>query len=257
MRGITIRFLVALITIGIIAASVWLFYTPRKSESRAPQNPQSQSQSRSEEILRVLLPNGVWADVTQLDRFDRAEEIRVLKEAQAEAKEERAIGIAFLLAALGDNYEPNTKKLLDELKTCADERYPEKEECTYFVADYLMELCRRGDFSLLRPLFDVSKKADGAFAESLYGFYSDTLNDQPDQFLKSLSPYPEDKQRALCSLAAVEDGGGMARERFRNVRKSLNDISDISLGRVAHTCLAGLEIGYRRTLENNKSVNAN
>jgi len=254
MRSLTIRFLVALITfiIGIIATSVWLFHPSRKSESPATQN--LQSQNRSEEILHVLIPNDVWADVTQLDRFDHAEEIRVLKEAQVEAKNERAVSIAFLLAALGDDYEANRKKLLDELQECAE---PHPEECTSFVADYLMELCRRGDFSLFRLLFDMSRKADGAFSESLGSFYSDMLYEQPEQFLRALSPYPKNKQRALCSAAGFEDGGGMAEERFLNIHKSLSDISDVFLRPVARTCLLGLETSHRQSTENYKSVIAN
>jgi hypothetical protein len=259
MRSITTRFLVALITftIGILAASVWLFHPPRKSESRATQNLQPQSQNRSEEILRVLMPNDVWGDVTQLDRFDHTEEIRVLKEAQVEAKNERSVSIAFLLAALGNDYEANRKKLLDALKECSDRPYPKDGECTYFVADYLMELCQRGDFSLFKPLFNSSRKADGAFAESLGAFYSAMLYEHPKQFLEFLSPYPKNKQRALCSSAGVEDGGGMAEERFQNIRKSLNDVSDNSFRRVARTCLLGLERGYKQAMENNKSVKAN
>lgn len=233
MRSLSIRVLIAL-----IIASVWLFHPPRRS----------QSQDRPEEIMRVLMPDEVWADATHLDRFDHAEEIRVLKQAQVEAKDERAISIAFLLAALGNDYEANRKKLLDALKGCANKPYPQDRECTFFVADYLMELCRRGDFSLFRPLFDVSRKADGAYAESLGGFYSDMLYEQPEQFLRSLSPYPQNKQRDLCSSAAVEDGGGMAEERFLKIRKALNDESDISLRRVARTCLLGLETGYRQAM---------
>ena len=259
MRRITTRFLVALITftIGIIAASVWLFHSPHKSESIATQNLQPQSQNRPEEIMRVLMPNDVWGDVSQLDRFDHTEEIRVLKEAQVEAKNERAVSIAFLLAALGNDYEANRKKLLDALQGCSNRPYPKDGECAYFVADYLMELCKRGDYSLFKPLFDVSKKADGAFAQSLGGFYSDMLYEQPKEFLKSLSPYPKNKQRALCSSAGLEDGSGMAEERFQNIRKSLNDISDISLRRVARTCLLGLETRHIQAMENNKSVKAN
>jgi hypothetical protein len=255
MRNLTIRFFIALITftVGIIVASVWLFYPARKFDVRITQNLQPQSQNRSEEILRILMPNGVWADVAQLDRFDRSEEIRVLRESQVDAKNERAISIAFLLAALGNDYGVNREKLLDALKECANKPYPEEGECTYFVADYLMELCRRGDFSLFRPVFDVSKKADGAFAQSLGGFYSDMLYEQPEQFLKALSPYPQKKQRDLCSSAGVEDGGGMNEERFRNIRQSLNNISDISLRPVARTCLQGVGAGYRRAMENNKS----
>jgi hypothetical protein len=250
MRRLITRFLIALITlaIGIIAVSVWRFDPPRKSESRPTQNLQPQSHKLAGEILRVLMPNDAWGDVTQLDRFDRAEEIRVLKEAQVEAKNERALSIAFLLAALGNDYEANRKKLLDALQECANKPYPEEAECTYFVADYLMELCRRGDFSLFRPLFDVSEKADGAFAESLGGFYSDMLYKQRDQFLRTLSSYTKNQQRHLCSAAGVEDGSGMAEERFRNVRESLHDVSDISLRPVARTCSLGLEIGYRRAM---------
>ena len=247
MSSLTTRFLVAVITftIGIIVASIWLFYAPRKSESRVTQNLQPQSQNRSEEILRVLLgPNCDWGDVTKLDRFDRTEEIRVLKEAQPEAKNQCALGIAFLLAALGDDYEANRGKLLDALKECANKPYP--EQCTDFIADYLMELCRKGDFSLLRPIFDVSKNADGAFAESLGDFYSDMLYEQPEQFLRALSPYPKNKQRDLCASAGAGDGSGMPEEEFRNIRESLNHGSDISLRRVARTCLLGFETGYRQ-----------
>jgi hypothetical protein len=179
-------------------------------------------------------------DVTKLDRFDRAEEIRVLKEAQVEAKNERALSSAFLLAALGNDYEANRKKLLEALRECANK--PEED----FVADLLMRLCRRGDFSLFRPLFDVSKNADGGFSESLGEFYSDMVYEQPEQFLTALSPYPKNKQRDLCSLAGAEGDGGMTEERFQHVRESLNDISDISLRRVARTCLLGLETGYRQ-----------
>ena len=259
MRSLTIRVLIALITftIGIISASVWLLAPPRTSENGATQNLQSQSQKRSEEVMRVLMPDDVWGDVAQLGHFDSAEEIRVLKEAEVEAKNERAVSIAFLLAALGNDYETNRKKVLDALKGCANKPYPEEGECTFFVADYLMELCRRGDFSLFRPVFDVSNKADGAFAESLGGFYSAMLYEHPEQFLSSLSPYPENKQRDLCSSAGVEDGGGMAEQRFLDIRESLNDIPDTSLRRVARNCLLGLETGYRQAMENIKSINAN
>lgn len=242
MRRFTIRFLVALIafTIGINAAAIWPFDLSPKSESNPPQ----QRQYRSEEILHVLLPNDTWADVTQLDRFDHAEEIRVLKEAQVEAKNERAISIAFLLAVLNNDYGTNRQTLLDALHECTGN--PQEAECLYFIADYLMELCRRGDFSLLGPLFDMSKKSDGAFSESLDSFYSDMLFIHPDQFLKTLSLYPKNTQRDLCWAAAVEDGGGMADDRFRTIRRSLPYVFDTSLRPVARTCLVGLESGHRQ-----------
>lgn len=251
MRSLIIRVFVALFTfnIGIVAAAVWPFDLPRKSESTATQNLQSESQKRSAEILRVLLPNDTWADVNQLDRFDRAEEIVVLKEAQVEAKGERAISIAFLLAVLDSDYVANRKKLFDALQECGNKPYPQEAECTYFVADYLMELCRRGDYFLLGVLFDMSTKADGAFSESLGGFYSDMLYVHPDRFLRTLSTYTKDKQRDLCAAAAIEDGGGMAEDRFQTIHRSLNDILDTSLHGVARNCAQGLEIGYRQAHE--------
>lgn len=250
MRSLTIRVSVALFTftIGIIAAAVWPFDPPRKTESSSAH---SQPQRRSEEILRVLLPTDTWADVTQLDRFDHAEEIRVLRDAQVEAKGERAVSIAFLLAVLGDDYMANQKRLSNALQECADKPYPEEAECTAFVADYLMELCRRGDFFLLGPLFDMWKKADGELAESLGGFYSEMLYVHPDRFLKTLSIYTKDKQRNLCAAAAMEDGSGMRRETFLTIHASLNDMFDVSLRPVARTCAQGLEFGY------NKAVNTN
>ena len=251
MRSLTIRVFVALVAfnIGIVAAAVWPFELPRKSESTSTQNLQSESQKRSAEILRVLLPNDTWADVNQLDRFDRVEEIAVLKEAQVEAKGERAVSIAFLLAVLESDYAANRTRLFDALQECGSKAYPEEAECTYFVAEYLMELCRRGDYFLLGVLFDMSKKADGAFSESLGGFYSDMLYVHPDRFLRTLSIYSKDKQRDLCAAAAIEDGGGMAEDRFRTIHRSLDDIFDTSLRGVARKCSVGLEIGYKQAHE--------
>ncbi len=231
MSNLTIRVLIALITftIGIIAASVWLFYPSRKSELPAAQNSQLQSRNKSKEM-------------------------QALREAQAEAKGERATSIAFLLAASGDDYEANRGKLLDALKECARKPYPEEEQCADFVADYLMKLSRRGDFALFKPLFDISEKADGALAQSLGVFYSDMLQEQPEQFLNALSPYPKKKQRDLCSSAGVEDGGGISKERFRKISQSLNNISDSPLQPIARTCVLGVEIGYVQAMDNHKSI---
>ncbi len=260
MRNLSARLFIALITfaLGIAVASFWLFFrASRKPQSPASPSVQSQSPKRSEEILRVLMPNDVWGDVSKLERFDHSEEVQVLREAQVKAEGDRAIGIAFLLAALGEDYESNRGRLLERLKECAHKSYPEEGECTDIVADHLMELCRRGDYSLFKPLFDVSNKADGAFSESLWAFYSDMLYKQPEQFLKALASYPKKKQSGFCWEAGIEDGSGMDEERFRHVSQSLNDISarsDNSLRPIARTCLLGVETGYKRAMEDNKSI---
>lgn len=259
MKFLTTRFIVALITfiVGVTAASVWFFSPSNNSTNPATPITQSQTQTRSEEILGVLMPNGVWADASQLGRFDRSEEIRVLREAQVDAKDERAISVAFLLATLGQDYEANRDRLLDALSRCSDQPYPKEAQCSDFIADYLMELCRRGDASLFQPLFDVSGKADGAFSQSLGGFYSDMLWEKPEQFIKALESRPKKEQRELCYRAGVEDGGGMNEGRLRDTRESLSRMSALSndsLALVARTCISGVEAGYQRAMEDNESI---
>jgi hypothetical protein len=61
-----------------------------------------------DEVVRALLPNGNWADTKQLRRFERADEIRALKEAQVGAKDWRAVSIAYLLATLKYDYPVST-----------------------------------------------------------------------------------------------------------------------------------------------------
>ena len=262
MRNLTIRPIIALITfaMGLSFAAVSPFNATRKSESRVTQNAQPQSENRSEVILRVLMPTGTRGDSSQLDRFDRAEEIQVLREARVDAISYRAIGITFLLAALGEDYETNRRKLIDALKDCAHEPYPQGAECTYLIADYLMELCRRGDASLFELIFDVTNKADGAFAESLGGFYSDMLKDRPEQFLTALALFPKKQRRDLCSAAGSEDGSGMDDARFRRVSQLLNDLSARSGSpgaRIARDCLMGVRDGYKKAVANAKSTAQN
>ena len=216
---------------------------------------QLHSQSRSEEILKVLMPNGVWGDVSQLDRFDRSEEIRALSEAQVSAKDERALGIAFLLAALGDDYELNKGKLLDALNQCSCRSYPKDAQCLDFISGYVMSLGRRGDDSLFEPLFNVSDKADGCFAESLGCFYSDMLWERPEQFMKALESRNKEDQSRFCNWAESADGSGTDEGMLRDMRHSLRRISaqsNSALAPVARRCLAGLEAGYKQTVANNK-----
>ena len=216
-------------------------------------NTLAQSQTKSDDVLTILLPNGNWADVTQLNKFKRSEAIKVLRDAETNASGERALSIVFLLAALGDDYEGNRKRLVDALRGCGNSYQPEKPDC-YFVADYLMELVRRGDTSLLPPIFDVSDKADGAFSESLGGFYSDTLKDKPTEFLTALNRYSKDQQRSLCRDAGWEDGSGMEQGRFRDVAAKLTHLAhqNSSLSAVAKRCLAGVSSAYNEASENNR-----
>lgn len=260
MRNLTSWLFVALITlaIGMIVISVRP-PSPFNVGSPEKESTPAQSQNKYDEILNVLMPNGVWGDASQLNHFARSEEIEVLRRAQLDAKGERAIGIAFLLTALGEDYEANRRKLLDALKECGKKSYPQEGECTYGVVYYLMQLSRRGDDSLFNAILNASDKADGAFSQDLGGFWSDMLKARPDQFLAALARYPKKRQRGFCRDAGIEDGSGMDEERFRSISLLLNDISARSnspLSTIARNCLSGVRGGYNEGIESAKSRDA-
>jgi hypothetical protein len=205
----------------------------------------------------VLLPNGIWGDANQLNRFSRSEEVRVLREAQVGAKSERALGIAFLLAALGEDYRANRIKLLEALKGCGHKPDFVDADCVDFVVGYLMELCRRGDNSLFHPIFNASANSDGAFSQALGSFYSDMLQKKPNHFLAAISRYPKTKQDSFCWNAGVEDGGGMNEETFRQVRLLLKGIAarpGSPLSPIARNCLLQLQAGYDQAIKNGNTV---
>jgi hypothetical protein len=174
--------------------------------------------------MRVLMPNGVTADDTQLSKLNRDEAIKALEDAKRNAEGPRAVGIAFLLAALNEDYLTNRTRLVNELGECNQLAYPNKRECAYYISSYLMTLVRRGDTSLLPYLFSVSDLSDGAFSEELGSFYSDSLAEHPQEFLLTLGAYSKDSQQYICWSAEVEDGGGMSEERFLEVRQLLQKI---------------------------------
>jgi hypothetical protein len=258
MKFLTGRFIVALVTFvaGVTAASLGVHHPARHSTTSASPVARPQTRDRSEEILRVLMPNGVWGAPRRLGRFDRSEEIRALRGAQVDAKDWRALTIAALLAALGHDYEANRGRLLDALGRCSDRPHAEAAWCKDFIAEHLMELCRRGDTSLFQPIFDVSDKADGAYAQSLGAFYSDMLWEKPEQFIKALESRPRKERHEFCYRAGVGDGGGMNEGRLRDVMESLKRLSarhDNSLAPVARTCMSGVEAGHKLFTEDNES----
>ena len=235
---------------GTSLSSLTTFLSSHHSASIVLQNDQGQTRDRAKEIMNVLMPNGVWADASKLEYFEREEVIRVLKEARSDAKGARALGFTFLLAALNDDYDANKSKLMDALSECRRLSYPDVGQCADFISSYLMDLGRMGDASVLKPLFDISDLADGGFAQALDGFYSDMLKLQPRQFLLALAPYPRRAQVGFCYDAAMEDGGGMDETRLREVKEVLNVIAAQGrepLATLAKNCSAGILRGKRET----------
>ena len=203
-----------------------------------------QSQRCSNEILTVLLPaDGTWADVSQLDKYDPSEVITAMKGAKPHASGDRALAITFLLAALREDYQANKSKLLTALSDYRRQAY--SGNCVECIADYLSELAKRGDTSLIAPLLEVSDLADGALAESLGVFYSDTLSRQPKEFLVAATRLTTESQELVCELASREDGGGMSDNTFRAVKRSLNTIGrqNTRLAVAARRCIGTLQRG--------------
>ena len=198
---------------------------------------------RSKEILAALFPNGTWARPTDLQQYERDEVVRALKGAQREAPHLRALGIAFLLAVLGEDYQLNKSKLVEELAGCRTKPHLEDANCRELVSDYLIELGRRGDRSVLGSLFDISHTADGALAESLGDFYSDALDNYPAQFLLALKPYSYIEQWEVCSLAGRVDGGGMSDETIAKLKRTLTHIpaTNGSLAHETRRCLVAIK----------------
>src|SRR6476619_6486572 len=99
--------------VGIILSLLFKVETPQPA---APSQPDSRTTSvTSDEIMRVLMPNGVTGDDTQLSKFNRDEAIKALKDAKRNSVGPRAVGIVFLLAALNEDYLTNRTRLVNEL----------------------------------------------------------------------------------------------------------------------------------------------
>lgn len=238
--------IVAVIAVSaVIAILFWFFYPSLPTKKSIAPATQHTAQNKSGEILGVLFPHGDWADVEVLDRFDRSEVIRVISEARPKANKERATGMSFLLAALSHEYDSNRDVLFSAMSKCTD------SNCRDIVAEYLMELGRRGDVSVLPALFDVADKADGHFAETLGGFYSDMLAEKPEDFLKALSPRPKKHQWDFCYAAGSEDGSGMDENRLGEARKVLKETvrTNTTLAPIARHCLLAVEAAHKAAEE--------
>jgi hypothetical protein len=204
-----------------------------------------------DEIIRALLPNGNWAEERNLKQFKRVDEIHALRKAQLEAKDWRAVSIAYLLAVLNYKYSANRRVIVDKHNSCRQGPYPHTLDCWDQVSGFLMGLFRRGDHPLLRRLLAMGGlPTDGAFSESLGSFYADTLRAQPRLFVKTLMGFPLKIQRADAMLAGYVDGGGMEPKMFRDVRRSLRNISlnpRDPLAPVAQVCLIEINKAHSQT----------
>ena len=105
--------------------------------------------------------------------------------------------------------------------------------CNEDTAIYLIGLFDQGDRALLKPLLDAGRNSDAALAEALGTFYSEVLLKHPHLFLRALVSRPLEEQRGLAYLAGGTDGGGMSDDDLRDVRRTLQHISQQRRSRLA------------------------
>ena len=202
-----------------------------------------------DEILQALIPNGKWPEVENLKRFRRADEIRALKKAKATATGVRRDSIIWLLAALKYRYLENRLHVVKLFTSCHAQPYPTEGPCYDSAAERLMDLFRRGDYSLLKYLFEISPRSDGALSESLGVFFSNTLVSHPRVLLGELQRRGSlEEQKRICQAAAHEDGSGMRPQRLGDARQILSRqiARRDRLARVARVCLTQVNVVQKK-----------
>jgi hypothetical protein len=179
------------------------------------------------DIVQKLLVYGNPVRVASLGSAEQAQAIRQLQTAQKHATGERSQEIAFLLAALGADYERNRDYLVAGLRGC---NAPEiKNNCKAETGAFLIGLYARGHHDVLRPLLmEGSGTYNAAAAEMLGEFYADVLTANPTEFLETIRPLAAAKQKAICRMAGEADGGGMPAGQLSRAREQLRAIGGSS-----------------------------
>jgi len=196
-------------------------------------------QNSQADIVDELMPDGVPSRMLKLSPDKQAEAVNRLEVAQKQATGKRAQQIAFLLAALGFEYEKNRDYLVQELKLCSSPSV--KGRCDETTGALLIVLYQGGHQEILRPLLLAGMKSDAALSEALGTFYSDVLTQNPPEFLHAIRGLPAASQKRLCSLAGSGDGSGMSSGALQATRKHLKAIGN----EIALRCLRAVEVSNR------------
>ena len=172
------------------------------------------------DIVEKLMPEG-RPDGLRLPRpAEREGAIRQLKSAQGGPPGRRAQRAAFLLAAMGVNYERSRDYLLWVFRGCAI--VDVARGCDEMTGEYLAYLYSHGHSELLRPLLLDGANTDAGVSEFLGEFYSGVVAKSPNDFLEAIRPFPIETQNKVCWLAGSTDGSGMAPTDLKRVRVQLS-----------------------------------
>ncbi len=148
-------------------------------------------------LLSELLADD-YADAEELEYYDRAVVRQALLAEQQRATGKRAVAVAYLLAALDEDYTHNRAIVLQAFEArLAD---PTEDDD---AIEYVISLCRRGDTTLRQPLLAAARRCVGESAELLGAFYADLITSDLDGFLDCLSHFPSEEQRRIADLMAA------------------------------------------------------
>jgi len=191
---------------------------------------------QAQDIVGKLLPEGSPGRLVLPKPAERPRVIRQLRALQAATPGDRPQQVAFLLAALGADYDHNRDFLFWALKGCEDPNVT--HGCDELTGQYLIYLYEHGHPEILAPLLASSIKSYcAACSEGLGAFFSELVAKSPNEFLDAVRQFPVPTQKKMCSFAGYGDGSGMAEADLRKVRKQLGAMND----EVARRCLRQIE----------------
>ena len=193
------------------------------------------------DIVATLLPNGDPHRMLKLSATEKQAAIEQLQAAQKQLTGKKQVPVAFLLAALGSDYEQNSNYLIRNLRKRAGPS-PGSDCDAYATGEFLIVLYERGHQDLLRPLMLTGLDSyNAALQESLGSFLSTVLINNPVIFLDTIRPLTSKTQRRVRDLSGRTDGGRMSPADLHLVRYKLNAIHD----ELAETCLRAVEAANR------------
>ncbi len=184
----------------VAGVSVWLMSRSHtRSLPAPPMTPDTVAakEAVTDPLLSELLADD-YADAEELEYYDRAAVRQALLAEQQRATGKRAVAVAYLLAALDEDYARNRAIVLQAFEARLSDPTEDDD-----AIEYVISLCRRGDTTLRQPLLAAARRCVGESAELLGIFYADLITSDLDGFLECLSHFPSEDQRRVADLMAA------------------------------------------------------
>ncbi len=150
----------------------------------------------SDPLLGELLADD-YADAEELEYYDRKAVRQALLAEQTRATGKRAVAVAYLLAALDEDYVRNRDIVLRALEARLSDPTEDDD-----AIEYAISLCKRGDQTLRYPLFAAADRCIGESAELLGIFYAELIASDIEGFLETLGQFSAAEQRRIAGLMA-------------------------------------------------------